>query len=272
MVGGNDTRMRQASSFDRRRLTANIALLFPDLPFLDRIDAAADAGFDKVECHFPYDVDLAVLKARLEARHVAMTALNTAPGDLAAGEWGLAGVPGREEAFRRDFREALRYAEALETPMVHVMAGIVKPADREDALRTFRENLAWGAGQAAKVGVTLLLEPLNLRERPNYLVSRSDDVAAIIAEIGAPNIKILFDIYHLQIMEGDLTTRLRRHASLIGHVQLASVPDRTEPDRGEVDVRHILRILDEIHYRGLIGLEYKPSGDTQGGIGWIDEL
>lgn len=255
------------------RFTANIAFLFAERPFLDRIDAAKAAGFDQVECHFPYEFPLADLRDRLAAAGVQLTGLNTQPGDRARGEFGFAGVPGREDQFRRDFAEALRYATGLGARLIHVMAGAVAPEQRAAARRAYVANLRAVAREAAGVGVTLLLEPLNTRDSPGYLVSRSDDMAAIIAEVGEPNVKLLFDVYHVQIMEGDLLTRLERHREVIGHVQVAGVPDRAEPDeRNEVNYRAILRKLDEIAYAGLVGLEYKPRGRTEDGLGWLDSL
>src|SRR5215211_105470 len=172
--------------------TANIAFLFPDLPFLDRIDAAKKAGFDKVECHFPYEFPIEVLRERLDRAGVALT------------------------------------------------------------------------------GLTLLLEPLNRRDAPGYLVSRSDDLAGIIAGIGAPNVKLLFDVYHVQIMEGDLIRRMEKHRAVIGHVQVAGVPDRAEPDEdNEINYAAIFRALERIGYGGLVGLEYKPRGDTVAGLKWM---
>lgn len=253
--------------------TANIAFLFPDLPFLDRIDAAKRAGFDKVECHFPYELPILTLRERLDRAGVRLTGLNTQPGDRAKGEWGFAGVPGREDQFQRDFAQAVDYALALGASVIHVMAGTVPAADRAAGLRTYVSNLRDAARQVADSGLTLLLEPLNHRDSPGYLVSRSDEIADIIAEIGEPNVKLLFDVYHVQIMEGDLIRRLEKHRDIIGHVQVAGVPDRAEPDAGnEVNYGAIFRALERLGYGGLVGLEYKPRGDTVQGLGWMTEL
>jgi hydroxypyruvate isomerase len=252
--------------------TANIAFLFADRPFLERIDAARAAGFDKVECHFPYDIPVEILKARLDAAGVRMTGLNTAPGDVAAGEWGLAGLPGREEAFEAGFGQAADYARALGAGVIHVMAGVVKESEREEACRTYVRNLRKAARSVAGEGITLLLEPLNARDRPDYLVSRSDQIAELIAEIGEPNVKLLFDAYHVQIMEGDLIRRIERHASVIGHVQIAAVPSRAEPDEGEVSFPALFDALKANGYEGLIGLEYKPRRSTEEGLVWMERL
>ncbi|NSY18544.1 hydroxypyruvate isomerase family protein [Neorhizobium sp. AL 9.2.2] len=255
----------------RSKLTANIAFMFAEMPFIERIPAAAAAGFRFVECHFPYDIPVERLAAVLDASGVLMTGINTAPGNLERGEWGLAGIRGQEAQFQVDFDQALEYAVALGARAIHVMAGVVgDPADRAEALRLYVENLRRVAKLSDRHGITLLLEPLNTRDKPDYLVSRSDDIVDIITEIAEPNVKLLIDVYHVQIMEGDLTRRIKRHAPFIGHVQLASVPDRWEPDLGEVNLRHVLAVLEEIEYPGLIGLEYRPKSDTVGGLSWID--
>lgn len=243
--------------------TANIAFLFPEFPFLDRIDAAKAAGFDKVECHFPYEFPIEVLRERLDRAGVQLTGLNTEPGDRSKGEWGFAGVPGREDRFRRDFAQALSYATALGASVIHVMAGTVPPERRAEGLKTYVANLRAAAQEAAGAGLMLLLEPLNDRDSPGYLISRSDDIARVIGEIGETNVKLLFDVYHVQIMEGDLTRRLERHRPIIGHVQVAGVPDRAEPDQeNEVNFRAIFDALERIGYDGLVGLEYRPRSDT----------
>jgi 2-dehydrotetronate isomerase len=254
-------------------LTANIAFLFPERPFLDRIDAAKSAGFDKVECHFPYDLPATVIKDRLDAAGVQLTGLNTQPGDRAKGEWGFAGVPGREEQFRRDFAQAVDYASKLRAPYIHVMAGTVAPDQHQAARKAYISNLRDAAREIAGSGLTLLLEPLNSRDSPDYLVSRSDDLSEIIGEIGQPEVRLLFDVYHIQIMEGDLIRRLEKHCSIIGHVQVAGVPDRAEPDQhNEVNYRAIFDTLNKIGYDGLVGLEYRPRGSTEAGLKWLREL
>ena len=196
-----------------RNLTANIAFLFPELPFLDRIDAAKAAGFDKVECHFPYEFPIEVLKERLDRAGVQLTGLNTQPGDKAKAEWGFAGVRGREDQFRRDFDQALKYATALGASVIHVMAGTVAPADKEAALQTYVANLREAGRQASAAGVVLLLEPLNHRDSPGYLVTRSDEIADIVAEIGEPNVKLLFDVYPCRSWKGTSSSGSRGTAA-----------------------------------------------------------
>jgi len=253
-------------------LSANISFMFMERPFLERIAAAARAGFPAVECHFPYEHPVPVLRKALNKAGVRLTGINTAPGDLAAGDWGLACDPKRRAAFRSGVKQALRYANALDVPTIHVMAGMVAEADRKKARRAYMANMAWAAEEAAKAGKTIVSEPLNSRDRPGYFISRSDEVAAMIREIGHPNLKLMFDVYHVQIMEGDVTKRLERHFDIIGHVQIAAVPSRHEPDEGEINFEHVFDTLQRLGYRGYIGCEYKPRGKTEDGLGWMKAL
>jgi hydroxypyruvate isomerase len=249
------------------RFTANIAFMFADRPFLDRIDAAKAAGFSLVECHFPYEFPIEMLKARLAKAGVSLTGLNTAPGDTTKGEWGLAAIPGREREFEAHLDQALEYASALGASVIHVMAGNV-PYD-ERSLATYVPNLQRAARKASSTNITLVLEPLNRRDMPRYFVSKSDDLVEILKRIDKPNVKLLFDVYHVQIMEGDLIKRLEKHRDFIGHVQIAAVPSRAEPGEGEVNLAGVLSALDAIGYRGLVGLEYKPRRCTEDGLGWL---
>jgi 2-dehydrotetronate isomerase len=213
------------------------------------------------------------LKERLAASGVRLTGLNTPAGDRSKGEMGFAGVPGREDQFRRGFAQELGDATTLGASVIHVMAGTARPEERARALKSYVANLRAAAREAAGTGLTLVLEPLNTRDNPGYLVSRSDELCEVISEIGEPGVKLLFDVYHVQIMEGDLITRLRRYRDIIGHVQIAGVPDRAEPDlANEVNFRAILNELDLIGYGGLVGLEYRPRGRTEDGLGWLAEL
>jgi 2-dehydrotetronate isomerase len=249
--------------------SANISFMFMERPFLERIAAAAKAGFPAVECHFPYEHPIPELRSALDAAGVRLTGINTAPGDLAKGDWGLACDASRRPEFRAGVEQALHYAEALNIPTIHVMAGMVDEADRKTARTAYLSNMAWAADAAAKLGKTIVSEPLNSRDKPGYFISRSDDVVAMIREIGNPALKLMFDVYHVQIMEGDVTKRLEQHADLIGHVQIAAVPSRAEPDEGEVNFAHIFTVLERINYAGFIGCEYKPRGRTEDGLGWM---
>ena len=253
------------------RYTANIAFLFAERPFLERIPAARAAGFARVECHFPYDHPVEELRDHLGRAGVQLTGLNTAPGP-GEGDWGLAGLPGRETAFMAGFEQALGYATALGASVIHVMAGMVPEAGRASARKTYVANMRRAGERAAGSGVTLVLEPLNTRDKPGYLVSRSDEIVDMLAEIDRPEVKLLFDVYHVQIMEGDVLTRLARHWDRIGHVQIAAVPSRAEPDEGEIAYAAVLSALDERGWAGLVGLEYKPRGRTEDGLGWMRTL
>jgi 2-dehydrotetronate isomerase len=253
-------------------LSANISFMFLELPFLDRIAAAGEAGFKAVECHFPYDFPIPVLRKALKAASVRLTGINTQPGNIAAGDWGLACDSTRRAEFRAGVKLALKYAVALDVPTVHVMAGMVAEADRKKARKAYISNMRWAAEAGNKVGKLIITEPLNTRDKPGYFISRSDDVIALIREVGHPNLKLMFDVYHVQVMEGDVSKRLEAHLPFIGHVQIAAVPSRHEPDEGELDYRHIFATLQRLGYKGFIGCEYKPRGKTGDGLGWMKTL
>jgi 2-dehydrotetronate isomerase len=249
-------------------LSANISFMFAERPFLERIGAAAAAGFPAVECHFPYEHPIPLLRRTLKKAGVRLTGINTAPG-AQPGDWGLACDPKRRPEFRAGVRQALKYASALDVPTIHVMAGMVEDADRKRARRAYMANMAWAAEAASKAGKAIVTEPLNSHDRPGYFVSRSDEAAAMIREIGHPALKLMFDVYHVQIMEGDVTRRLERHFDIVGHVQIAAVPSRAEPDEGEVSFPHVLNALERLGYKGFVGAEYKPRGRTEDGLGWM---
>jgi 2-dehydrotetronate isomerase len=254
------------------RFSANISFMFMERPFLERIDAAAKAGFPAVECHFPYEHPIPVLRQRLSDAGVRLTGINTAPGDTARGDWGLACDATRRNAFSDGVNQALDYATALDVPNVHVMAGMLGDGGYSAAKASYVTAMAWAAEAGRKAGRTILTEPLNTRDKPGYFISRSDEIAGLIAEIGHPSLKLMFDAYHVQIMEGDVTKRLEKHRDIIGHVQIAAVPSRNEPDEGELDHRHLFRALEAIGYTGYIGCEYKPRGRTEDGLGWMKAL
>jgi hydroxypyruvate isomerase len=248
-------------------LSANISMLFADLPFVERIEAAANAGFRAVECQFPYAFSASDVAGELARHGLVMNGINTPQGDPAKGEFGMAAAPGMGSRFRDEFEQALAYAATVGARMIHVMSGMTggQSAAARDA---FFENFTWAADRARAGGVTLLIEPLNAVDRPGYFVSRSDEVVALLGELACENVKLLFDVYHIQIMEGDLLRRLGRHWPHVGHVQLASVPRRHEPDEGEVAFAAILGELSARGYGGFVGAEYNPRGKTQDGLGW----
>ena len=252
------------------RFAANLSMLYPQHSFLERFAAAAADGFDAVEYLFPYEYSPQVLKQRLEDNGLVQALFNAPPGDWAAGERGIATLPGRQSEFREGFDRALDYAAVLGNSKIHVMAGLLaSEAERARHHGVYLENLAYACAQAAKVGVTVLLEPINTRDMPGFFLNRQDQAHAICREVGAPNLKVQFDCYHCQIVEGDLASKLRRDFSGIGHIQVAGVPDRHEPDLGEVNYPFLFELMDELGYDGWVGCEYRPRGDTSSGLKWL---
>jgi 2-dehydrotetronate isomerase len=252
------------------RFAANISTMFQDRPFLDRIDAARKAGFKAVECQFPYADAAMEIRRRLDAAGLEMVLINTPPGDLEAGERGLAALPGRQDDFRDALARALRYAEILGCRQIHVMAGILAgPARREAQLAVYRSNLRFAAEEAGRQGRRVLIEPLNDTDAPGYLIGRVDEALAVIEAVGHPNLYLQYDFYHTQMMSGNLATRFRAHQGRIGHVQIAGVPGRHEPDVGEINYPYLLEMLDECGYGGWVGCEYLPRGRTEDGLAWI---
>jgi hydroxypyruvate isomerase len=251
------------------RLAANLSYLFTELPFLDRFEACARAGFRAVEFSFAYEVPTRELASRLRDNDLSLVLLNTPPGDLAAGELGLAVLPGRERDVAAAFELALDYADALDVPLIHFLAG-KPPAGSDpqviDAL--YLKNIVRAADLAAKAGRAITLEPLNRRDRPGYHLHSNAHARALIEASGRDNVKLQLDLYHRQISEGDLIRSIERDIALIGHVQIASVPERAEPTRGEVAYAHVLECLDSLNYRGYVGCEYTPHADTLGGLSW----
>jgi len=249
------------------RFAANLGYLFTDRSLLERIDAAAACGFKAIELQFPYDVPPSPVKAAAERNKLTVLGINTPPGDR-AGEFGLAAVPGREKDFQVLFKRALDYISFIGGGAVHCLAGKVEPERRPAAERMFVDNLRIAADHAATKNITLLIEPINGRDRPNYYLNRVEHAADIIGKVGRPNVKIQFDFYHVQIVGGDLLHRLEQYLPLVGHLQCAAVPSRHEPDEGEVNYPAVFAAVDGLGYRGWIGAEYRPRGTTEAGLGW----
>lgn len=247
--------------------SANLGFLWTELSLVDAIYAAKKAGFDAVECHVPYDTPPADVKAALAATGMTMVGINTIRGK--EGDNGLSALPGREDEARAAIDQAVNYAAAIGTPNIHVMAGF---AQGDVAHRTFTSNLAYACTQAAPHGITILIEPLNRYDAPGYFLQTATQAKAIIDEVGLPNLKLMFDCYHLQIMGGDICRSLNDLMPIIGHVQFAGVPARNEPDGGELNYRHIFKHLDELGYAGPLGAEYKPFAGTDAGLGWKTSL
>jgi len=252
------------------RFAANLSMLYPEHGFLERFAAAAADGFEAVEYLFPYEYSPQELKQRLTDNGLVQALFNAPPGDWAAGERGIVTLPGREGEFREGFDRALEYAAVLGNQKIHVMAGLL-PSENERARHhaVYLENLAYATTQARQAGVTVLLEPINTRDMPGFFLNRQDQAQAICKEVGASNLKVQFDCYHCQIVEGDLATKLHRDFDGIGHIQIAGVPDRHEPDLGELNYAYLFELIDELGYDGWIGCEYRPKGDTSTGLQWL---
>jgi 2-dehydrotetronate isomerase len=246
------------------RFAANLGYLFTEYPLIERFGAAAAAGFKAVELQFPYDVAPSAVKAELERHGLTQLGVNTPIGP----EFGLAAVPGRERDFDAAFKRALDYVTAIGGTAIHCMTGVVPVEQRPAAETVFVKNLARAAEEAAQKNITLLIEPINPRDRANYFLSRVEHAADIVKKVGAPNVRIQFDFYHVQIVGGDLVRRLETHFALIGHVQIAAVPSRREPDEGEVNYPAVFDALDRLGYAGWIGCEYRPRTRTEEGLGW----
>lgn len=252
------------------RFSANLGFLWPDRPLLDRIDAAGAAGFRAIELHWPYDIPPQEVRARCKELGLTLLGINTSPGDTGKGEFGRAALAGCRQAFEADFEQALDWARLAGASAIHVMAGIVEPARKDEARTVLVENLAKAAARAPDM--TLLLEGINQRDKPGYFYSTTAEKADIIRQIGASNVKIMFDAYHVGIAEGDIFTRLKAHLPLIAHVQIAAVPSRAEPDEGEIHYGNLISELDRLGYRGWIGCEYKPRAETDEGLHWVQDL
>ena len=252
------------------RFAANLSMLYPQHDFLARFDAAAADCFEAVEFLFPYDFSIAQLKQRLDDNGLVQALFNAPPGAWATGERGTASLPGRESEFREGIGQALEYAAVLGNDRIHVMAGLLPSEDlRERHHAVYLENLAFAAEQAAKAGITVLIEPINTRDIPGFFLNRQDQAQAICKEVGATNLKVQFDLYHCQIVEGDVTMKLRRDFVGIGHIQIAGVPDRHEPSLGELNYPYLFEMIDQLGYQGWIGCEYRPKGDTREGLQWL---
>lgn len=249
------------------KFAANLSMMFNEHDFLDRFAAASKCGFRGVEFLFPYDFDASEIRAALDTHGLQQALFNAPPGDWQAGERGMSAIPGREQEFRDTFQQALEYAAIIEPGAIHVMAG---NAAGKSAQATFVDNLTWAAEEAGDQ--LLVIEPINSRDMPSYFLSRSDQAMAIINTVGAPNLKLQFDLYHAQIMEGDLTRRMERLAPEIGHIQIAGVPERHEPDDGELNFTFLFEQMDALGYSGWVGCEYRPRGRTEDGLGWIQNM
>jgi 2-dehydrotetronate isomerase len=250
------------------RFAANLSLMFTEHAFLDRFAAAAEAGFSAVEFLFPYEHPPEAIAERLRRFGLTQALFNLPPGDFAGGERGLAALPERFDEVKAGVETALRYAEATGVRRLHLMAGLADPAD-PDARAAYRRAVTHAAGRLAEHGLDLVLEPINARNMPGYFLNDFGAAAALIRELGLPNLKLQFDLYHCQILHGDVTVRLRALMPMIGHVQTASVPDRHEPGTGEIDDAFLFAELDRLGYDGYVGCEYVPAAGTVAGLAWF---
>jgi hydroxypyruvate isomerase len=250
------------------RFAANLTLMFTEWPFLDRFDAAAEAGFSAVEHLFPYDHPPAAIAARLARNGLTQALFNLPPGDWGAGERGLAALPERFADMSAGIDTALAYAEATGCRRLHLMAGLADPAGAT-ARASYRRAVAHAAERLARHGIDLLLEPINGRDMPGYFLDDFAEAEALIADLALPNLKLQLDIYHRQILHGDVTMALRRLLPITGHVQVASVPSRHEPTDEELSYLFLFAELDRLGYGGFVGCEYRPRGNTLDGLGWL---
>jgi hydroxypyruvate isomerase len=250
------------------RFAANLSMMFNEVPFLDRFEAAAKAGFTAVEFLFPYEHPAKEVGARLHGNGLTQALFNLPPGDWAAGEKGFAALPDRFADLQASLRTALPYVEATGVKRLHLMAGI---ADRNDpmAMAAFRKSLKWAAEFLAPHGLDVVIEPINSRNVPGYFLNDFPFAQSVIRELKIPNLKLQFDIYHCQIIHGDVTMRLREAMPMIGHIQIASIPSRNEPDGEELNYPFLFGELDRLGYAGFVGCEYNPRGKTTDGLAWF---
>ena len=252
------------------KFAANLSMMFTEVPFLDRFAAAADAGFKAVEFLFPYDYSPEDVARRAGAACVQVILFNMPPGNWDSGERGITCIPGREKEFRAGVERALIYAIALGTQRLHSMAGIIpKGVNPLDCRQTMIGNLQYAAEKLAPHNITLLLEAINTRDMPGFALSTQKDSFSVCEAANAPNIKMQMDLYHMQVMEGDLATKLKHYAPHCGHIQIAGCPERNEPDTGEIRYEYVFRLLDELGYEGWLGCEYRPAGRTTDGLSWM---
>ena len=248
------------------RFSANLGFLWKDLPLVDAIAAAAAAGFDAVECHWPFDVPPAELRRTLDSHGLPMLGLNTRRGDPARGDFGLAAVPGREADARAAIAEALTYARDAGIGAVHVMAG---RAEGTEARATFLDNLRHAFDLSEPAGTTILIEPLNAHDAPGYFLPDTDTARDIIETLASPRLRLMFDCYHVGRTEGDVVGRLHACRDLIGHIQFAAVPDRGPPDTGTLDYGPVFDAIRDIGWSRPLGAEYRPDGATEASLGWL---
>jgi hydroxypyruvate isomerase len=252
------------------KFAANLTMLFNELDFLDRFDAASKAGFKAVEYLFPYAYDRNLLADKLASAGLKQVLFNLPAGDWTGGERGIACLPDRAGEFRDGVGKAIEYAKALGCTQLNCLAGVRRPdADPRRVYGTFVDNLRFAAGALESAGIRLLIEPINTRDIPGFYLRHSQQALDIIAEVGSANLYLQYDVYHMQVMEGDLVPTMERNLARIAHIQIADTPGRNEPGTGEINYPFVLARLDAMGYRGWIGCEYKPKAGTVAGLGWF---
>lgn len=252
------------------RFAANLTLLFNEVPFLDRFERAAQAGFDAVEFLFPYAWPVAEIKARLDAHGLQLVLMNLPPGDWDAGERGLACLPERVGEFREGVARGIEVAKALGAPQLNCLSGITPRGVSADLIRaTYIDNLGYTAIELKKVGLNVLIEPINAIDMPGIYLDRTAQALAVIADVGSDNLFLQYDVYHAQRSEGELAATIEKHLAQIGHIQIADNPGRHEPGSGEINFEFLFSHLDRIGYGGWVGAEYHPLAGTEAGLGWL---
>ena len=252
------------------KFAANLSMMYNEVPFMQRFGACAADGFEAVEFLFPYAQPAADIRDELDRHGLHQVLFNAPPGDFERGERGIASLPGRQTEFREGIDRAIEYARALKCPRVHVMAGLIaSEPHRVEQREIYVDNITWAAHRLGEHGLDALIEPINTRDIPGYLLNTQADGHAIRERIGAPNLKVQMDLYHCQIVEGDLAVKIKRHLAGVGHIQVAGVPLRHEPDLGEVNFPYLFTLLDELGYQGWIGCEYRPRAGTSAGLDWV---
>lgn len=248
------------------KFSANLGFLWSELSLPEAIEAAASAGFAAVECHWPYNTPAAEVAGALSRTGLRMLGLNTRRGNPDAGENGLAALPGRNDEARAAIDEAIAYARAIDAACIHVMAGFAEGAE---AFATFRDNLSYACRAATPHGITILIEPLNRYDAPGYFLTTTTQAISVMDAVASDNLKLMFDCYHVQLMEGDLSRRLTALLPRIGHIQFASVPDRGPPGRGELSYDHVFGLIERLGFGTPVGAEYKPQGPTEATLDWM---
>ena len=254
------------------KLSANISLLFNENEFLDRFKEAKFNGFSAVEFQFPYNFEAQSIKREIDKNKLILTIFNSPPGDFENGDRGLACLENRKDDFKKSIKEAISYAKIFQCNKIHVMSGVSDKENVLNAKKVYIENLKWACDQFDKHNIDLLIEPINQRNIPNYFLSSTDQAIEIIDKIERDNIYLLFDIYHHQIIRGDVSKYFEKFQAYIGHIQIAGIPNRNEPDQSELDYKYVFKLIERLNYTGFIGCEYNPLKDTVSGLKWRESL